>query len=524
MSAMNAMNLHLLKALALNEVRLRMRRLSTIVAVLAVVAISWAMIDDPAAGHALITVGGARVLYTSSALALGSAALASMLFGLGGFYLARGRIAEDIRSGVGSVIGATPVGNALFLAGRWLGATAYLALLLAAFMGTMMVCHALRGDGPIEPLVYLQSFSLMLLPMIFFAASCAILFDSWAPLMGKGGDLLFFVLWAAQVSMVALVETSGSRGSPWTVFDFTGMTATFATLAAHFDTTHLSLGSSPFDPALAPLLLPTAPWSAHIVLMRCASAVLALLPLAPAVWMFHRFSPDKVKLANSRRRRSPLALVDGWLRPLARLVQPLFALAARLPGWCGQAVADVALTLAGSPSAIAALILAFGASLLVDARALGPLLVACVAYWGILVSDISTRDFQAGVEDMTGAVSGGGTRRYLRQYAATALLGFMFMGVVALRFAVHDPVRAAAVAAGILSLAALAHMLGRCSRTPRTFVALFLFGLYVAVNAVKAPMLDAVGFNGVANSHSVLAYLAIGISALAGGYAWNRRR
>ena len=119
----------LLKALALNEVRLRMRRVSTIVAVLAVVAISWAMIVDPAGGEALIVVGSARVLYTSSALALGSASLASILFGLGGFYLVRGRIAEDIRTGAGSVIGATPVGNALFLAGRWLGAVAYLGLL-----------------------------------------------------------------------------------------------------------------------------------------------------------------------------------------------------------------------------------------------------------------------------------------------------------------------------------------------------------------------------------------------------------
>lgn len=514
---------HILITLALTEVRLRMRRASTLVALLAVMAISWAMIDDPASGRALIVVKGARVLYTSSALALGSAALASMLFALGGFYLVRGRVVEDIRSGAGGVIGATPVGNTLFLAGRWLGAGAYLGLLMLGFMATMMVCHALRGDGPIEPLVYLACFALMLVPMIVFSASCAILFDSWAPLMGKGGDLLYFVLWMAQVSMVAIIETSGNRGSPWIVFDFTGMTATFVTLGAHLDTSHMSLGSSQFNAALAPLLLPAAPWSAQVVLMRCASALLALLPLVPAVWLFHRFSPDKIKLSRSRRRRSPLALVGGWLRPLSRLVQPLFALAARLPGWCGQVLADVALTLAASPSAIAALIVALGASVLADARFLGPVLVGCVAYWGVLVSDVSTRDFQAAAEDMTGALEGGGARRYLRQYAAASVLGFMFMGVIALRFAIHDPVRGAATVAGIVALAALAQMLGRCSRTPRTYLSLFLFGLYVAVNAVKLPIIDAVGFNGVANLHSVLAWLAAGLAALAAGYAWNRR-
>jgi hypothetical protein len=514
---------HLIKALALNEVRLRMRRTSTIVAVLAVAAISWAMISDPAGGNALMVVGEARVLYTSSALALGSAALASLLFGMAGFYLVRGRMAEDIRTGAGSVIGATPVGNALFLAGRWLGAAAYLGLLMLAFMGTMMVCHALRGDGPIQPLVYLSAYSLILLPMLFFAASCAILFDSWAPLMGKRGDLLFFFVWVAQISMVAMVQTNGHVESRWTVFDFTGTSATFVTLAAHFDTTHLSLGASPFNAAVAPLVLPDSLWSIRVVLMRCLSSVLALLPLAAAVLLFHRFSPDKVKVSRSRQRRSPLAVLDAALRPLSRLVRPLFALAARMPGWCGQVLADVALTLVASPSAIAALVVALGASVLVEGRALGPLLMACVAGWGILVSDMSTRDFQAGAEDMTGAVKGGGARRYVRQFAAAVVLGLMFMGTIAVRFAMHDPVRAAAVVAGIVALGALASLLGRCSRTPRTFMSLFLFALYVAANVTVMPMIDAVGFNGVANQTSVLAYLAIGLMALAGGYAWNRR-
>jgi hypothetical protein len=66
-------------------------------------------------------------------------------------------------------------------------------------------------------------------------------------------------------------------------------------------------------------------------------------------------------------------------------------------------------------------------------------------------------------------------------------------------------------------------VLGRCSRTPRAFLALFLFGSYVAVSAAVAPAVDAVGFNGVANARSVLAYLLAGAAALAGGYAWNRR-
>jgi hypothetical protein len=184
---MNA-TLAAIRTLALLEARVRLRRLSTLVTLLAVVALSWMMISDPADGQTLISVRGARVLYTSSAMALGSAALATLLLTLAGFYLLRGRVAEDLRSGTGSVIGASANGGALFVVARWCGGVLYLAALVGAFMATVLLCHVVRGDGPIEPLVYLQTYALVLGPMILFTASCATLFDAWAPLMGKKGD------------------------------------------------------------------------------------------------------------------------------------------------------------------------------------------------------------------------------------------------------------------------------------------------------------------------------------------------
>ena len=87
-----------LATLARTEVRLRMRRLSTVVVLLGVVALSWLMLGDPAEGATLISVGEARVLYTSSALSLGGASLGGLLFSLAGFFLVRGRIAEDLRT------------------------------------------------------------------------------------------------------------------------------------------------------------------------------------------------------------------------------------------------------------------------------------------------------------------------------------------------------------------------------------------------------------------------------------------
>jgi hypothetical protein len=302
----------LLLTLARTEVRLRLRRISTLVTLLAVVVITWTMISDPAGGMTLLAVNEARVLYTSSTLALGSASLGGMLFSLAGFFLVRGRVGEDLRSGTGSVIAATPVGNAGFLLSRWLGAVAYLGALVLGFLLTTWACHALRGDGPIQPWVYLQTFTLVLLPTVLFTASCAVLFDSWAPLMGKGGDLVYFILWAWQLSLAMQLSRGTSGEVPGLLaFDFPGIGMSVLALEATLHTPQLALGGAPFDPSLPPLTLPAQLWTGPMALMRAATAALALLPLLPAGGLFHRFSPDRVKPSSTRVRRSPLAPGPG---------------------------------------------------------------------------------------------------------------------------------------------------------------------------------------------------------------------
>ncbi len=518
------MNLFLLRTLAHNELRLRMRRLSTMVVLLALIGITWAMIPDIASGMTLISIGGARVRYTSATLAFGSAALITLLFGLGGFYLIRGRIAEDVRSGAGGVIGASAVGNGEFLLGRWLGAVAYLCALIVVFMLTMLVCHLLRGEGPIELLVYLQTYAVVLLPMVFFVASCALLFDSVPWLMGKGGDFLYFVLWMVQLSAMSQFDKLGGKLSLVSAFDFTGMSLAMYQMQQVWHTTGVSVGVSTYNTALAPLTMAPWMWDAPVVGLRVLSAALALLPLGAAALLFHRFSPDRVKAARGAARRTPLAMFNQWLQPLTRLTGPVLRLAAHLPQWPGQVLADIALTFASAPVAIVALAATLVASVALPLAQMKGVLVVVVGVWGVLMSDMSTRDHQADTGALTGAVGGGITRRYLRQLGASIGLGLLFMGVVALRLVGSAPLLACAVIVGIVMLSALASLMGRCTSTPRTFMSLFLFGLYVAINVHNLAILDAVGFNGVANTSSMLAHLAIGLVAAAAGFAWNQRR
>jgi hypothetical protein len=515
--------LHLLQVLAMNEVRLRMRRLSTLVAVMAMIAISWAMIVDPKTGSSLMAIKQARVLYTSSALAMGSASMLSFLLALIGFFLVRGRIVEDIRSGIGCVIAATPVSNSLFLFSRWLGGVIYMFALIMVAMSSIMVLHALRGDGPIQVLVYLQTYLLVLGPMIVFAVSAAILFDSVPLLMGKAGDFIYFISWMLQISIIAKIEemSAGSLSS-WLLLDFSGLVSTIVVLKTHLLTNHFSLGATTFNPLVAPITLPVNMWSWQLFVLRISTAGLALTLLLPAIPLFHRFSPDKVKQSHARKRRSPLEILNAWTRPLAKQVQPLFVWAAQTANFMGQVLADIALTFVNSPFAIIALVVLTGFAALLNLKALPGLTIFAVAFWGILISDISTRDFQAAIEGMTAAVTGGAVRRYFRQLLATIFLGLLFTGVIVFRLSFAMPVFAVALLVGIISVAALANSLGKLTNTSKTFMSLYLFTVYISTQADKAVMLDIFGFNQVTTVANVMMQLEIALVAIAVGYFYTR--
>ena len=123
---------------------------------------------------------------------------------------------------------------------------------------------------------------------------------------------------------------------------------------------------------------------------------------------------------------------------------------------------------------------------------------------------------------MTGAVRGGAIRRYFRQLLATIVLGFLFTGVIIFRLGFATPMFALALVVGIISVGALASSLGKLANTSKTFMSLYLFTLYVATQANKAPMLDIFGFNQVATMSNVAMQLEIAIVAIIIGYFYTR--
>lgn len=515
------MSWHALRVIALNEMRLRLRRLSTLVVLLAAVGLCWLAIADPADGVTMMVIDKKRVLYTSQALAFGSAHIAGMLLGLAGFFLLRGRTAQDLESGMGAVIGASGAGNGLLSLGRWLGGAAYLLLFVLAYLASTLVLHGLRGEGPVQLLAYLQTYALMLLPIVSYCAACAVLFDNIGALVGKRGDLLFFVLWCMQFGATAGVVEHPQTTWPM-LFDFSGLSVAITTLRDHYATTYFAMGRHGFDPAVAPIIMPESFWTLRALGLRCVALALSLLILVPAVLCFHRYSSDRVRQRSARRNRL-LVLAERALRPLAWLVRPLPALALRVPGFAGEVLAEAALVLAMSPAATL-LVLGTGvAALLAGAPALAGVMMVGVLGWGVVVCAIAPRDWQHGADAMTAVLPGGALRRFLRQWCASLLLAAP-LGVVALRWAAAAPARAAAGFAGVLALASAAALLGGLTRGARLFLALFLFTWYVALNSPRMAALDLVGFNGAATFATAAAWGLAGALAWLAAAAYSRRQ
>jgi hypothetical protein len=213
-------------------------------------------------------------------------------------------------------------------------------------------------------------------------------------------------------SIMPLIEKTKGTIPALEIVDFNGMGASMLVVIDALGSSQVALGGGDFNAALAPVHMANDLWSAQLMGMRCLTMVLAMLPLLLSVFVFHRFSPDKVKVSRAGKRRTPLELVNGWLKPLATLAAPLFHLAARVGGFPGQVLGDVALTFAAAPLAILALAVSVSAALVAGQAALAPIVMLSVVYWGVLVSDVSTRDYAADTEHM-------GPRCTAARYCAT---------------------------------------------------------------------------------------------------------
>jgi len=156
-------SLHRIGAIVAADVRIRFRRLSTLVIFLLLSAMAYAWVPAPSTGRALMQVEGKRAVYNSAAVGMATAALATIFIGLVGFYVISNAIGRDARSRCGFVIASTNVGSFEYLVGKFAGNLVFLTTFTLGFMCSAMAMVLVRGEAPLQPLIFATQYALVLL-------------------------------------------------------------------------------------------------------------------------------------------------------------------------------------------------------------------------------------------------------------------------------------------------------------------------------------------------------------------------
>ena len=235
---------------------LRFRRVSTLVVFLLLSAFAYVWIPAPSTGRALIQINGQRAIYNSGAIGMGTASLGMMFVGLFGYYVISNAVRRDIVSRCGVIVASTPMRSGEYLLGKFIGNLAFLTTFLGGFMLSSMAMLLVRGEAPIEPLVFVRQYLLLTPAAIVFVSAVAVLFESIRFLSGKIGDVFYFFFFMAFMGLAIGDQVSGGRMNWARCFDFSGFGFMIDQMTRTLGTTELAIGSSSFDPTKEAIVFP----------------------------------------------------------------------------------------------------------------------------------------------------------------------------------------------------------------------------------------------------------------------------
>ncbi len=487
---------------------LRLRRTSTLVLFLFMCAAAFMLMPEAGSGGTTFLIDERRVLLNSAAASLATAMLGGMIFSLAGFYLVSNSIARDVRTGVGSLVASTPVSSARYLAGKLFGNILYLSIIGAVFMTACMGMHLLRGEMPLEPVVYFRTFGIMFLPLIPVVASIALMFESVPLLSGRGGDALYFFIWTLSIGLSAAI-VMGTKGRAWLLStDISGIGFFIREIETTIKTTSVSIGYATFDRTLPPILFPGLKWIPDIVVPRLISAVIAF-PLFGIAWVsFRRFDPAK----KGMRTKTGL---------FSRIQQKIGRSWFHIPkvGWpAGSAsflkgvLLDFRMTLVLSPVVLAVIALSSVACLFAPVEVIRATLLP-IAFFVLvpLLASIPTRDRAANATELIFSAPIVRQNFVSIKFLSALLTAALVCLVPLIRIGPDSPFGALELLNGMLFLAAGATILGVLTNTPKTFTAVFLLFLYVAMSSRGVPGFDFAGWHMIGTAAVAASYAMVSV-------------
>jgi hypothetical protein len=259
------------------------------------------------ARYATFRIADYRGLYNSHWVGTVSALLASVFVSFAGFYLVKNAVERDRRSGVGAIIAATRVPTSAYLFGKFLSNLAVLSSMLGVMAVAVAILQWVRAeDRLIEPIAILAPLVLVSLPMMALTAGAAVAFEATPGLRGGFGNVVFFFLWIATLSLGAGDQRSlfvDPAGGATVIASATGRCRE---LGLPIEGGGLSVGFNVKETGVWDLTTfdyRGIRWTPGLLGARLLWLLAGCaLPLAASIW-FDRFDTVAAPAASSRKRR-----------------------------------------------------------------------------------------------------------------------------------------------------------------------------------------------------------------------------
>ncbi|RPJ20671.1 MAG: hypothetical protein EHM33_27980 [Chloroflexi bacterium] len=220
----------------------------------------------------------------------------NFFLGFFGFFLVKGSIERDGRTGVGQIMAATPLQRIEYTFGKWLSNFILLSIFVIILaVGTVLI-QIFRLDG-LDPVVLLSPFFWLTLPFMALVAAVAVLFETMPWIKGGLSSVIYFSLFV--FLLITVTNSSSSRGM--TLADPSGIRI----LLQEIKSAGLDCGAktslSELTEVSSPVTLSAGiAWSADVTLSRVGVFAMALALTSISASFFNRFDSSGDKLRKPR--------------------------------------------------------------------------------------------------------------------------------------------------------------------------------------------------------------------------------
>lgn len=512
-------------AIALADLRERMRSPRFLALAAALVVGSWWLVPPATAGYMVLDVGGGhRGPYSSAWIGLLLGMVAATPWSLVGFFVVRGTLARDLETRVWQLLVATPMTRRGYLIAKW---ASHLVVLLLPVFGALVVglaAQLVRGEDRHVHLFELVLPTLVIaLPSLAMTAAFAVWLDLVPALRRTAGNVVWFFAWGVFMSAMTAAMVPPQTPPAWlqVVGDPAGVGTVLHTLERldrpELGGTHIKtfvLGNSGHKGP--PQIFPFDAWhpTASDVFGRFLWLAASLAAVAAAAPLLDRAAArTEATTAPADRPGRRLRWLSRVLGPLSRgrmgslvSVELQFVLRRRRAWWWLAALVSWILQLVPDPHVNA---------------------MASVGAW-MLVLDVLggalLRDRVARTEPLVACAPGGARRLLWARAAGSTLLALVMIAPSLVKALATSPPQLTGLVVLALALVAWGMAAAAVFRNARAFELVVAIGAYLTLEG--APLLDPREWstgNVAANAAGIVVALAIAVVVAGDGMAGRWR-